>query len=41
MGPDYERWVFELETDYKFPEDTLQAILRDEDFWTLTWTALA
>lgn len=40
-GPDYDRWVHELETDAKFPEDTLTAILRDEDFWTLTWAALA
>ena len=41
MGPDYDRWVVELESDYKFPEDTLQAILRDEEFWDLTWSALA
>jgi hypothetical protein len=41
MGPDYDRWVFELETDAKLPEDTLTAILRDEEFWELTWAALA
>ena len=41
MGPDYERWVHELEMDYKFPEDTLAEILRDETFWELTWAALA
>ena len=41
MGPDYDRWVVELESDYKFPEDTLQVILRDEEFWDLTWSALA
>jgi hypothetical protein len=39
MGPDYERWTLELEPS--FPEDTLNAILRDDEFWTLTWAALA
>ena len=39
MGSDYERCMLELESS--FPEDTLNAILRDDEFWTLTWAALA